>query len=118
MSIGLFILILIAIWIVPKLIRGYMFVHRIRKQTRRMYEQMYNNGFGQGDTSGKKTSDNYSTQGSHSQRRRKKIDPSVGEYVSFEEISDTRTTSQSPHANYTIEQQVSDAEWEDITSEK
>lgn len=116
MSIGLFILILIAIWIVPKLVRGYMFVHRIRKQTRRMYEQMYNNGFGQGDTPDGKNSGNNRSSGSRNQQRRKKIDPSVGEYVSFEEISDTRTTSQDTHTTYTVEQQVTDAEWEDITS--
>lgn len=84
-----------------------------------MYEQMYNNGFGRDNMHGNNTSANDNRpSGSGNQQRRKKIDPSVGEYVSFEEISATRTTSQDTQATYTVEQQVSDAEWEDITSEK
>ncbi len=119
MSVGLFILLLIAIWIVPKLIRGYMFVHRVRKQTRQMYEQMYNGGFASGDMPGGGTgrSRKRDHKGARQDPRRKKIDPAVGEYVNFEEISDTRASvsdTGTDNATYMVEQQVSDAEWEDI----
>jgi len=53
--------------------------------------------------------------------RKKKIDPNVGEYVAFSEVSLTeeeRTARNSAtdkkEATYTTEQQVADIEWEDI----
>lgn len=46
-------------------------------------------------------------------RRRKKIDPSVGEYVKFEEIACTVTHTDKT-VTYTREQQIVDVEWEDL----
>ena len=49
--------------------------------------------------------------------RKKKIDPSMGEYVAFEEIHETKTrssSSQSTRRTVYNESQVVDAEWEDI----
>lgn len=55
-------------------------------------------------------------------RRRKKIDPSVGEYVEFEEISgsrrDTVESDGAGNVRYSSEQQIVDAEWVDIPSDK
>lgn len=51
---------------------------------------------------------------------RKKIDPSVGEYVAFTEIEVTETTTSQNNTttNVRVEQQVVDVEWEDIPDKK
>lgn len=51
--------------------------------------------------------------------RRKKIDPEVGEYVAFEEVSEAQNetsenNSGSTRRDYKSESQIADAEWEDI----
>ncbi|MDE6305461.1 MAG: DUF4834 family protein [Muribaculaceae bacterium] len=52
--------------------------------------------------------------------KRKKIDSSIGEYVAFEEISDTKGSAASSSdggrtdTGIEVEQQVTDVEWEDI----
>lgn len=59
-----------------------------------------------------------SADGRHTRRRAKRIDPSVGEYVEFDEIKgrgatsgpdDTTTTT-----TFVAESQITDVEWEDI----
>lgn len=103
-------LIILAVWIVPRIVRGYLFVHRIRKQARSMYEQMYNTA---GPQPGNPTKRRPGW--SAPAPRRKKIDPEIGEYVKFQEIAVTETdTARSEDTTYTVEQQVSDAVWEDI----
>ncbi len=50
-------------------------------------------------------------------RRKKKIDPSVGEYVSFREVrAESGRTDGSGHSSttYIKEEQVTDAQWEDL----
>lgn len=50
-------------------------------------------------------------------RKKKKIDPSVGEYVSFEEIKDTSAAAHTDSAGDTsvkTESQIEDAVWEEI----
>ena len=53
--------------------------------------------------------------------KRKKIDPKVGEYVKFEEIfveTEIKTDesgSETTRTTITVESQIEDAEWEDIT---
>lgn len=114
MSVGYFLLILLAIWLIPKLVRGFLFVHRIKKQANAMYEHMYG---ARPDTQSqpRRNKAGWSTP----TPKRKKIDPEVGEYVKFQEIevseestlnSDTSGTS----GEYRVEQQVTDAEWEDV----
>lgn len=52
-----------------------------------------------------------------SSRKKKKIDPNVGEYVAFEEIAcntTTQTTDSDGRTTYRSESQVEDAVWEDI----
>lgn len=117
MGIGTFILIILAIWLLPKLFRGYMFVHRAKKQAQQFYDQMY--GGQQAQTEPKRRKGGWSKP----VERRKKIDPSVGEYVRFSEIDVTETAEttsasadgdKSSTTTYTVEQQVTDAEWEEI----
>ncbi|MBD5180877.1 MAG: DUF4834 family protein [Bacteroidales bacterium] len=109
------IFIIFLIWIVPKLIRGFLFVNNIKKQSRKMYEQMYNGG--QRDSQPRSRKPGWSEPQPH----KKKIDPNVGEYVSFQEITstETETTTTDPatgarETTYTVEQQVTDAEWVDL----
>ena len=53
-------------------------------------------------------------------QKKKKIDPSVGEYISFEEIniettSTTDTSSETKTSTYIkVESQIEDADWEEI----
>lgn len=104
------------IWLISKLIKGYMLINNFKKQSRQMYEQRY--GASSGNQPGeRKRKPGWSTPSPH----RKKIDPNVGEYVSFQEISVTEssqtttdTSGSSSKNNYTTEQQVTDAEWVDI----
>lgn len=53
-------------------------------------------------------------QPAHKPRKRKKIDPDVGEYVAFEEIRTEIRSSSTPPPPSTPENQVEDAEWEDL----
>ncbi len=47
-------------------------------------------------------------------RRRKKIDPSVGEYIEFTEIEGYTSGPASKPAGGRTESQISDVEWEDL----
>lgn len=48
-------------------------------------------------------------------KKKKKIDPSVGEYVAFEEVKTTATyTSTSTGTTFRAESQIEDAVWEEI----
>ena len=115
MSIGYLLLIILAIWLVPKLVRGYVFVHRARSQMRDIYNQMY--GGGNNATADTKQRRRKSGWSAPMTRKRKKIDPAVGEYVKFEEIA-TETTVTDDKGNTTtthpVEQQVTDVEWVDL----
>jgi len=51
---------------------------------------------------------------SHSRRSGKIIDPSVGEYVEFEEVSAPYTQQPTRSAPFKPEPQIEDADWEDI----
>lgn len=117
MSILSFLFILILIWIVPHLLRVFFFVNTVRKNTRRMYDQMYNGA-------DRKTAQAPRRKPGWSDPvpRKKKIARDVGEYVRFQEISTTETASQQKtssgdtRTSYTVEQQITDAEWEDLPS--
>ncbi len=83
------------------------FVHRARKGIRDAFR-------------GTSNSDD-SEQSNATPRRSKKIDPDEGEYVAFEDI--TVSTSETSgdgrrYTEYTVEQQIVDAEWEDIPDSK
>ena len=114
MSFGLFIFLIFAIWFIPKLVRGYMYVHRARSQMRDIYNQMYGGGNATADAKQRRRKSGWS---SPAKQKRKKIDPAVGEYVKFEEIeTDTTTTDSAGNTTttHTVEQQVTDVEWVDL----
>lgn len=83
------------------------FVHRARKGIRDAFR-------------GTSNSDD-SEQSNATPRRSKKIDPNEGEYVAFEDITISATETsdnKQQHTRYTVEQQIVDAEWEDIPDSK
>ncbi len=93
--------------IIITLIRAAFLVHRARKSVRDAFSGMNN-------TDGSKQSND-------TPRRSKKIDPNEGEYVAFEDItvSATETSDDGRRSTrYTVEQQIVDAEWEDIPDSK
>ena len=58
-------------------------------------------------------------------RKRKKIDPAVGEYVKFEEIKAETSESaksafseQGTYSSYKVESQIEEADWEELPSDK
>lgn len=119
MGIGEFLLIILAIWIIPKLIRGFLIINKAQKQARNFYEQMYNatGGAQQEERRQRGRKPGWTTPS----QRRKKIDPEVGEYVKFQEVTveetaqtTTDTSTGDTTTTYTVEQQVTDAEWEEI----
>lgn len=83
-------------------------VYRTRKQFRDLYNSFRGNSGTQG--SADRSGAAYRTP----ERKKKKIDPSVGEYVAFEEISETVTYSETTKTDFRPEPQISDAEWEEI----
>lgn len=93
--------------IIITLIRAAFFVHRARKSVRDAFR-----GTGGTDNSG---------QNDTTPRRSKKIDPNEGEYVAFEDITISTTETSDDRrrsTRYTVEQQIVDAEWEDIPDSK
>lgn len=106
---GTLLFILFFVFIVVPIVRVVLTIYRARRQTRQFFDRFRNAASG----------------GTEQQRRseaprkptpKKKIDPSVGEYVAFEEIKSTVSESGAgKSATYTeVEQQVEDVEWEDI----
>lgn len=83
-----------------------------------MYEQMFGQPYtqpGRGEEPQRRRRGGWSAS---PVRKRKKIDPEIAEYVQFQEISVTETEKKASDdtatRSFTVEQQVSDAEWEDI----
>lgn len=118
MGIGEFLLIILAVWLIPKLIRGFIIINKAQKQVRNIYDQMYN---GASDQQAAQTSRERKPGWTAPTRHRKKIDPEVGEYVKFQEIdvkeaSETTIDSSTggTTTSFKVEQQVTDAEWEEI----
>lgn len=98
---------LFLIFILPRLIRGILLVRRVRRHVRQAYEAMY--GTSREPRQEPRRRDGWSAPAP----RRRKIDPSVAQQVKYEEISQQRTII-TPQATYTTEQQIVDAEWEEI----
>lgn len=112
---GTFLLLIFLIFIVYPIVAISIKIHRFKRQARKAYEQAYRQATGQqpGKAPGRKAGwDNSGP------RRKKKIDPAVGEYVKYEEIEVDETRSDSSSSTRVRisreEQQISDVEWEDI----
>lgn len=106
---GLLLIIALIYLVVVPLWNIYSAVSRQRRAMRDIFERAASasSGSGRGPSSS-----------SRQERpvQKKKIDPTVGEYVEFEEIETTTTVAdeQSTTTTYTRESQVTDVEWEDI----
>ncbi len=104
---GTFLLLLIIFFVIIPLVRVgwrvWQFQSRVRhvqREMRRAAEAAAGRGRGDADP--------------RSPRRRKKIDPTVGEYVAFEEVVVTDTTATAAPDTVATEPQVEDADWEDV----
>lgn len=108
-----FFLILLFIFFIWPLFRVMFTMHRVRKQARQAYEQMYNQNYGGARAQQRSRKPGWNATATP---RKKKIDPSVGDYVPFEEVSEVSTgrTDSSGRNSFTVEQQITDAEWEEI----
>lgn len=89
--------------ITPWLLRWF-----IRRQTRRFM----GDGFG-GANAGTSGSRQSGYRHNTTTQRRKKIDPSVGEYIEFTEIKGT-TETPGERPKVKVESQITDIEWEDL----
>ncbi len=111
---GTFLFLLFLIFIVYPIVAALIKINKFKRQARRAYNEAFANASGQAPE-GRQRKAGWSDD---TPKRKKKIDPNVGEYVKYEELEVERTyteTSASTRARYTqVEQQVSDAEWEDI----
>lgn len=110
-------LLILLFFVILPLLRGAIAVYRAQRQAR----EMFNMFTGRGQSSGGHSNAGNRQADTASRQKKKKIDPSVGEYVEFEEIHTTATaSSQSGRSTTTteIEQQIVDAEWEDIPNSK
>ncbi len=94
-------------WIVqrtfPWLLRWFL-----RRQTRK-----FMNGAFPGGMPGNNNEPRYNRQRNQRQNHKKKIDPSVGEYIEFTEIEGS-VVNTAAKPNGPVENQVSDIEWEDL----
>lgn len=90
-------------------------VGRVRRQVRDMFGGVNGNANSQRQTK---------TEPQQPKPKKKKIDANVGEYVEFEEVACTvnttvqgNTTADCRHTHITVEQQVEDADWEEIPTQ-
>lgn len=108
MSIGtlflITILIVIGVWL-----------FRIYKRARKLYRMVFYGEMPGNDSRSQNHSQNRTKQKKNN-RKSKLFTSEDGEYVEFEEISDTTIHTSTSHTGttYTTEEQVEDVEWEDI----
>lgn len=96
-------------------IKGLIVVNRARNQFKQMFGQQ------SGTASGNRQPNERKAGWTTPLRRKKKIDPQVGEYVEFTETVTSSANQNDRHQDQTrqsgrqsAENQVSDAEWEDL----
>lgn len=107
-------------WIVYNVARIYLRIRSLRNQGRDFFNQ-FATGFGADGA----RSDSGTARQPEPKRPAKKIDPEVGEYVRFEEVSVTAQQtstvnndgSQTDTTRVTVEEQIVDVEWEDLPPE-
>lgn len=108
---GTFLLLIFLFFVVYPLFKIGITVYRVRQKASEFFNRSSGNGGADGYTSGKRRAGWSHTR----QDRKKKIDPSVGEYVEFEDIKvPYRQEEFRGRTDYKTEPQVEDAEWEDI----
>lgn len=110
----LFLFIIFFVWPLAKVI---FTVWRIRRQTRKAFEQMMNQA-----NAHRNAQNSYENRNEHRSQasKSKKIASDIGEYVRFEEVADetgsakNHTASTSSTQRIEIEQQIEDIEWEEL----
>ncbi len=105
-----FLLLLFIIFIIIPLVQVLWKLYQLRRKVRRTFRD-FSRAYGGGDAGAG------NSRKQAAPVKKKKIDPSVGEYVSFEEIEAT-VSETSTEVEYAVEQQVVDVEWEDIPEKK
>lgn len=109
----LILLFIFAYYVLLPMIRGLMQFNRMRSNARDFFNSMNQQASGARSDS---------RQPQQPAPKKKKIDPSVGEYVDYEEITVEQTTVNATTATdgtssttrIDVEQQIVDVEWEDI----
>lgn len=107
----LLIIFILLFYVLPRL-APYILKWMVRRQVRRFEKQMGYRAAGKGS---KETRQQPTTR-----KRRKKIDPTVGEYVKYHEVDATKVTYTETRPDGTTqrvtatEEQVTDAEWEEL----
>ena len=137
MSIFLFfLLILFVVTILVPILRVWLFVRRVKKQSRDMFDRMRGAGPQAGADTGAGTQDNidpfsffFMNMGAGEQSsqqtpeaptqpvKRKKISADVGEYVAYQEVQvSVKVTDDNGQTRevYESESQIIDVEWEDL----
>lgn len=105
-------LIIFLVFVVWPLLKFYMALRKAQRQARDAFSQFSGNRNTANDTGHRKAG-----WSSGRKQRKKVIDSNVGEYVDFEEIpasQNQQSHTKKPNTSYHAEQQVEDAEWEDI----
>ncbi len=112
---GTFLLLLFIFFIVIPLAKLSWRVFKMQRQWQKAQQQMRDAFRNAADGTDRDTAHRQSAQ---KRRPKKKIDPNVGEYVAFEEIrvtsSSSETTSADGTRTFKSESQVEDAVWEEI----
>ena len=105
------------IWLLYRLARIFFALYKAKRQARDFFADMFGNPNGaQGQSSKRKKKDKTPK----TPVTPKKIDPTVGEYIKFEEIEVTATEQTKTYSDGTtrssfkVEEQIVDVEWEDI----
>lgn len=131
------IFLLIAFILVP-VVRVWLFVRRMRKQSNTMFEQMRQaaGGAGASETGTEAGYDPFAfffsrmaqeqerqgaQEGDMTPTKRKKIDPEIGEYVDFQEIAVTTGETYGADGSlesFEAESQVIDVEWVDLPADE
>lgn len=108
-------IIIVIIRVLPTLLR-WLIQYLLQRQARRMFNSAF------GPQSQQQEPKKRRNGWSDAPLRRKKIDPNVGEYVKFQEVEvtqDTTTVNTDADTTHTtihttVEQQITDATWEEI----
>ncbi len=115
----LLLLLIFIVFILMPVIRVAWTVHKMRSDARKVFGRMNGASDGPESTAGDPFAEFFTnmareqTRKKRARGKRKKIAPDVGEYVEFQEIA-TKTKYIDEEVDFIPEEQISDAEWEDL----
>lgn len=105
-----FLLLLLLFFIVVPVIKVMWRIWQLRRAYRNAQQQM-------NDVFNRARQDTRNAAERNHSRKKKKIDPDIGEYVAFEEIKTTvqeETADTNTNTRIKIDSQIEDASWEDL----